>query len=316
MMWNWRMLAASGDAKFTDVIERALYNGINSGMSLDGRTYCYRNPLAFDPAGESRDRHLVDGKIRNAWYDTTCCPPNLERTFASLSGYFYSTNADGVYVHLYDNSEMNWHLHDGTALKVQQKTNYPWNGDVKITVSPATAKEFVMYVRIPGWSTKNSVKVNGKEIAGAKPGEYMAIRRRWAENDTIDLSFDMTTHLLKANPAVTEDRGRVAFQRGPIVFCMEHLDQPEHGVGMNLAGYTVLPEGATTEQFEPQLLDGVMVLTHPATISKTATDVPLYFPASTPKAPASPTTVKLIPYYAWANRESASMQVWIPYKDA
>jgi DUF1680 family protein len=316
MMWNWRMLAASGDAKFTDVIERALYNGINSGMSLDGRTYCYRNPLAFDPAGESRDRHLVDGKIRNAWYDTTCCPPNLERTFASLSGYFYSTNADGVYVHLYDNSEMNWHLHDGTALKVQQKTNYPWSGDVKLTVSPATAKEFVMYVRIPGWSTKNSVKVNGKEIADAKPGEYLAIRRRWAENDTIDLSFDMTTRMLKANPAVTEDRGRVAFQRGPIVFCMEHLDQPEHGVGMNLAGYTVLPEGATTEQFEPQLLNGVMVLTHPATISKTATDVPLYFPASTPKAPASPTTVKLIPYYAWANRESASMQVWIPYKDA
>jgi DUF1680 family protein len=316
MMWNWRMLAASGDAKFADVIERALYNGINSGMSLDGKTYCYRNPLAFDPAGESRDRHLVEGKIRNAWYDTTCCPPNLERTFASLSGYFYSTNADGVYVHLYDNSEMNWHLHDGTALKVQQKTNYPWRGDVKMTITPATPKEFVMYVRIPGWSTKNSVKVNGKEIAGPKPGEYMAIRRRWAENDTIDLSFDMTTRMLKANPAVTEDRGRVAFQRGPIVFCMEHLDQPDHGVGMNLAGYTVLPEGATMEQFEPQLLDGVMVLTHPATISKNATDVPLYFPASTPKAPASPTTVKLIPYYAWANRESASMQVWIPYKDA
>jgi uncharacterized protein len=315
MMWNWRMLAASGDAKFTDVIERALYNGINSGMSLDGKTYCYRNPLAFDPAGESRDRHLVEGKIRNAWYDTTCCPPNLERTFASLSGYLYSTSADGVYVHLYDNSEMDWHLHDGTGLKVQQKTNYPWGGDVKMTVSPAVSSEFVMYVRIPGWSTKNSVKVNGKEIAGAKPGEYLAIHRRWTENDTIDLNFDMTTHLLKANPAVTEDRGRVAFQRGPIVFCMEHLDQPDHGVGMNLAGYTVLPGGATTEHFDANLLDGVVTLTHPATISKSATDMALYFPASTPKAPESPTTVKLIPYYAWANRESASMQVWIPYKD-
>ncbi|HKO18666.1 MAG TPA: beta-L-arabinofuranosidase domain-containing protein [Acidobacteriaceae bacterium] len=316
MMWNWRMLSASGEAKFADVIERALYNGINSGMSLDGKTYCYRNPLAFDPAGESRDRHLVDGKIRNAWYDTTCCPPNLERTFASLSGYFYSTNADGVYVHLYDNSEMNWHLHDGTALKVEQTTNYPWNGDVKLTVSPSTPKEFVMYVRIPGWSAKNSVKVNGKEIAGAKPGEYLPIRRRWAENDTIDLRFDMTTHLLKANPAVTEDRGRVAFQRGPLVFCMEHLDQADHSAGMNLAGYTVLPDPATTEYFEPALLDGVMVLTHPATISKSATDMALYFPASTPKPPESATTVRLIPYYAWANRESASMQVWIPYKEA
>src|SRR5260370_30496169 len=208
---------------------------------------------------------------------------------------------------------MNWHLHDGTALKVEQKTNYPWSGDVKMTISPATPKEFVMYVRIPGWSTKNSVKVNGKEIAGPKPGEYMAIRRRWAENDTIDLSFDMTTRMLKANPAVTEDRGRGAFQRAPIVFCMEHLDQPDHGVGMNLAGYTIPLDGATAAHFEPELLDGVIVLTHPATISKSATDTALYFPASTPNAPERPTTVKLIPYYAWANRESASMQVCIPY---
>jgi len=316
MMWNWRMLAASGDAKFTDVIERALYNGINSGMSLDGKTYCYRNPLAFDPTGESRNGDQMNGKIRNAWYNTTCCPPNLERTFASLSGYFYSTNDDGVFVHLYDNSEMNWHLHDGTGLKVQQKTNYPWDGEVKITVSPATPSDFAMYVRIPGWSTKNLVTVNGKEIAGARPGEYLAIRRLWSENDTIDLDFDMTTHLLKANPAVTEDRGRVAFQRGPIVFCMEDLDQPEHDGGMNLAGYTVLPDGETTAQFEPHLLDGIMVLTHPATISKTATDTTLYFQASTPKTPENPTTVKLIPYYAWANRKPAPMQVWIPYKDA
>jgi DUF1680 family protein len=316
MMWNWRMLAASGDAKFADVIERALYNGINSGMSLDGKTYCYRNPLAFDPEGESRDRHLVDGKIRNAWYDTTCCPPNLERTFASLSGYFFSTSADGIYVHLYDNLEMNWHLHDGTALKLEQKTAYPWSGDVMMTVTPATPSEFAMYIRIPGWSTKNSVKVNGRDFAGAKPGEYLAIRRRWAENDMIELNFDMTTHLLRANPAVADDRGRVAFQRGPIVFCMEHLDQQEQDSGMNLAGYTVQADGETKEHFEPHLLDGVMVLTHPATISISAEDSALYLPASTPKAAERPTTVKLIPYYAWANREAASMQVWIPYRDA
>ncbi|GGG74716.1 glycoside hydrolase family 127 protein [Edaphobacter dinghuensis] len=316
MMWNWRMLSATGDAKFTDVMERALYNGINSGMSLDGTTYCYRNPLAFDPSGESRDRHLVDGKIRNAWYDTTCCPPNLERTFASLSGYFYSTSQDGVYVHLYDNSEMNWHLNDGTPVKVAQETNYPWSGDVKITVSPAKPGEFVMYVRVPGWSKKNSVKVNGKEFAGAKPGEYLAIRRQWAENDTIDLSFDMTTHLLKANPAVTEDRGRVAFQRGPIVFCMEHLDQADHNAGMNLAGYIVRLDGETTTHFEPELLNGVMMLSHPAMLSDISSDTGLYFSAATPKPKETATTIRLIPYYAWANRDPASMQVWIPYRDA
>ncbi|HXC95663.1 MAG TPA: beta-L-arabinofuranosidase domain-containing protein [Edaphobacter sp.] len=316
MMWNWRMLAASGDAKFTDVIERALYNGINSGMSLDGTTYCYRNPLAFDPSGESRDRHLVDGRIRNAWYDTTCCPPNLERTFASLSGYFYSTSADGVYVHLYDNSEMNWHLQDGSALKIQQKTNYPWNGDVKISVSPATPSEFTVYVRIPGWSVSNSIKVNGKEFPGAKPGKYLAIKRRWAANDTVDLNFDMTTHLLKANPAVTEDRGRVAFQRGPIVFCMEHLDQKDHAPGVSMADYTVRLDGTTATKYEPTLLDGVMTLSHPGTISKAA-DPGLYFPVENAAKPVvTPTTLTLIPYYAWANREPASMQVWIPYRDA
>ncbi|HEY6375741.1 MAG TPA: beta-L-arabinofuranosidase domain-containing protein [Edaphobacter sp.] len=317
MMWSWRMLAASGEAKFADVIERALYNGINSGMSLDGKTYCYRNPLAFDPSGNSSDRHAPEGKIRNPWYDTTCCPPNLERTFASLSGYFYSTSADGVYVHLYDNSEMTWHLHDGTGLNIKQKTNYPWSGEVKLTVSPATSSDFVMYIRIPGWSAKNMVKVNGKEFGGARPGEYLAIRRRWDANDTIDIEFDMTTHLLRANLAVTEDRGRVAFQRGPIVFCMEQLDQNDHAHGMNLADYTVYLNENTTANFEPKLLGGVMVLAHPGAINRTATDTELYFPATTAtKAEQKRSTLNLIPYYAWANREETAMQVWIPYREA
>ena len=201
-------------------------------------------------------------------------------------------------------------------MKIKQETNYPWSGEIKMTVSPASPSEFVMYVRIPGWSAKNSVKVNGQEFPGAKPGEYLAIRRRWAENDTIDLNFDMTTHLLKANPAVTEDRGRVAFQRGPIVFCMEHLDQEDRSSGTTMGDYVVETKGETVARFEPTLLDGVMVLSHPAMVSKTATDTPLYFPASTPKPPASPTTIRLIPYYAWANREPSSMQIWIPYKHA
>src|SRR5499427_6430884 len=128
MMWNWRMLMATGEAKYADVIERALYNGINSGMSLSGNLYCYRNPLSFDPSSEDQ--------IRNPWYDVTCCPPNLERTFGSLPGYFYSTSADGIYVHFYDNSELNWRLEDGTPIKIVQKTKYPWDGAVEFEVSP------------------------------------------------------------------------------------------------------------------------------------------------------------------------------------
>ncbi len=308
MMWNWRMLTASGEARFADVMERALYNGINSGMSLDGTTYCYRNPLAFDPSGDWSDRHDPEGHIRNPWYDTTCCPPNLERTFASLPGYFYSTSEDGVYVHLYDNSAMSWQLHDGNELKLVQTTNYPWEGDVKIAVTPATPSEFVMYVRIPGWSAKNVVKVNGQAIGGARPGSYLPIQRKWSQNDVIDLSFDMTPQMLKANPAVTEDRGRIAFQRGPVVFCMEHLDQVDAEQAKGLAHYSVKLDGQTTHHYEPNLLDGVMVLEHPGTITRSSADTQLYYSAAEPlTAKETPATLRLIPYYAWANRTPAAM---------
>jgi len=318
MMWNWRMLAASGEARFADEIERALYNGINSGMSLDGKTYCYRNPLAFDPAGNSVDRHSPEGDIRNPWYDTTCCPPNLERTFASLPGYFYSTSFDGVYVHLYDNSQMRWRLQDGNGLSIRQKTGYPsgypWTGKVEITVSPAAPAEFTVYVRIPGWSQHSSVKVNGKEVSGARPGEYLPIRRRWSANNSIELNFDMKTRLLESNPAVAEDRGRVAFQRGPIVFCMERLDQVSQRLDLNLSSYSVDLHASTTARFDPELLDGVMVLEHPGAISLSE-DQRLYFAVNdAAKVEEISTTVKLIPYYAWANRAPVAMQVWIPYR--
>jgi DUF1680 family protein len=314
MMWNWRMLAASGDARFTDVIERALYNGINSGMSLDGKTYCYRNPLAFDLSGNSSDRHAPEGKIRNPWYDTTCCPPNLERTFASLPGYFYSTSSDGVYVHLYDNSELHWHLQNGNGLKVQQTTNYPWEGEVRITVSPATPDEFAVFVRIPAWSEKTLVKVNGTHSGDVRAGEYLAIRRRWSAGDVIELSFDMTTRLLNANPAVNDDRGRVAFQRGPIVFCMEHFDQIDPERAMNMVGYTAHLGASTTARFNANLLDGVMVLDHPGSINHSSAENSLYYTAAdNEKVTVKPTSLRLIPYYAWANRGPSAMQVWIPY---
>ena len=305
MMWNWRMLAATGDAKFTDVIERALYNGINSGMSLDGRTYCYRNPLAFDPSSGD--------KIRNPWYDTTCCPPNLERTLASLPGYFYSTSDDGVYVHLYDSSELNWRLHDGNGLNIVQRTRYPWEGGIRLEVSPAHPAEFTLYLRIPAWSARSAVRVNGESVTAFNPGQYLAIRRRWASGDSVELSLDMTPQILRANPAVTENTGRVAFQRGPVVFCMEGLDQPTPPRQHNLAGYSVKSSGATNAAYDAALLDGVTVLEHQGSHEDMPPSSSLYFAADTPQPAAGPATLKLIPYYSWANREPSEMQVWIPY---
>jgi uncharacterized protein len=307
MMWNWRMLAASGEARFTDVVERALYNGINSGMSLDGTTYCYRNPLAFDPASGE--------KIRNPWYDTTCCPPNLERTFASLPGYFYGTSADGLYVHLYDNSELDWHLESGLPIKVQQKTNYPWDGDIQLALTPSEPAEFTLHLRIPAWAKSAKVAVNGKVVEGAKPGEYLAIHRRWSSGDAVSLNLPMAPEVLASNPRVADNLGRVAVQRGPIVYCMEQLDQQNNP---DFSEISIVVNSNSLKTFETDykanLLDGVTVLHHQGAVAEsTSKQDELYVAANQDGPKTHPANLTLIPYYAWANRQNSPMQVWIPY---
>ena len=302
MMWNWRMLAATGDAKFTDVMERALYNGINSGMSLDGTMYCYRNPLAFDPS--------TGDKIRNPWYDVTCCPPNLERTFGSLPGYFYSTSADGIYVHLYDNSDLDWHLENGTGLKIAQKTKYPWEGEVELAVTPAQPSEFTFYVRIPGWADHAQVSVNGKPVSGAVPGGYLPIRRRWAAGDVVQLKLDLAPQAIEANPRVADDTGRVAIQRGPLIYCLEEIDQP---AGTLLSEVAVNP-GRPADSFQPEfrsdLLGGMVVLHHSGTMYDRGSSDRLLYSRYSRDTKTRKVLLTFIPYYAWANRQASSMQVW------
>ncbi len=282
MMWNWRMLAATGDAKYTDVIERALYNGINSGMSLDGALYCYRNPLAFDPSNGD--------KIRNPWYDVTCCPPNIERTFGSLPGYFYSTSNDGIYLHLYDNSELDWHLEKGTGLKIRQKTNYPWDGGVDVMVTPAQASEFTFHL------------------------QYLPIQRRWSPGDMIHVQFEMTPQVVEANGRVIEDTGRVAVQRGPLIYCLEQLDQPA-GVDLTEVALDLgqKPGAQFHEELERDLLDGIMVLRHTGAVyEKPGSRDGLYYRYTTESRKARKVQLTFIPYYAWANRAATQMQVWTP----
>ena len=311
MMWNWRMLAASGEAKFTDVVERALYNGINSGMSLDGTTYCYRNPLAFDPA--AFDGFRGSPNIRNPWYDVTCCPPNIERTFSSLPGYFYSTSKDGLYVHLYDNSTLDWHLEDGTPIKVQQKTDYPWDGAVKLTVSPAEAKDFTFHVRIPAWASGASVAVNGRPESGVKPGEYLAIKRSWKSGDVVTLNFPMSTEVVASNPRVAEDRGKVAVRCGPLIYCMEQVDQA-NGVALPDALISLSQAAKFTSENKKDLLGGVVVLHHRGGVFEVSSaEAALYAPASVTPPRTKPTDLTFIPYYVWANRQPSAMQVWTPY---
>ncbi len=314
-MWNWRMLAATGEARFTDVMERALYNAINVGMSLDGTLYCYVNPL--ESSGRSDpNRHSMEGRVRNPWYEVLCCPPNIQRTLGSLPGYFYSTSQDGLYVHLYDNSLLDWHLEDGTGLKLAQKTNYPWEGTVQLTLTPAKRTEFTFYVRIPGWSPSAKVLVNGKTVKGeVNPGTYLPIRRRWQAGDKVRLELNMTPRLVAAHPRVLENIGRVAVQRGPLVYCIEQTDQPdvESLFDVSLA-VGKDPAAGFRSEFRPDMLGGIVVLRHPAVAYRgPRAEEPLYRPIGyRPERQARDVELTLIPYYAWANRNPSPMQVWIP----
>ncbi len=300
VMWNWRLLHATGDARHADVIERALYNGINSGMSLSGTLYCYRNPLAFDPT--------AGPQIRNPWYDTTCCPPNLERTFASLPGYMYSTGAEGLYVHLFHNSTLDWRLETGLPIRVEQRTEYPWDGTVRITVSPAHEAQFTVYLRIPGWSKGTRVSVGGKAVEGVEAGKYLAIKRVWRPGDVAEMQMDMTPQMVRADSRVAEDQGRVAVQRGPVVYCAEDVDQNGKGSVQDLR---IKSGGGFVVRREAGLLGGVDVLEHAgARLEASAAGDGLY--ADVAGASSRPATVRMVPYYAWANREPSGMAVWLP----
>jgi DUF1680 family protein len=305
LFWNWRMLHAWPEARFMDNFERALYNGANSGLSLDGRLYCYRNPLEL--TGNPADQ------IRNPWYDTTCCPPNLQRILASLPGYFYSTSRDGLWVHLYHASRLDWKLEDGTGLRVEQQTGYPWKGDVDLTVQPARAATFTIYLRIPAWASPAAVAVNGTPWREpVRPGTYLPLKRTWQQGDRVRLTLAVAPRLTQANPRVRENVGKVAVERGPLVYCMEGLDQPPGTHAFDWYLRADAPQWR--EEWQAAQLGGILRLEANALRpSGEAAKQPLYavYPTWT-TAKATPGRITLIPYYTFANREATPMQVWIP----
>lgn len=302
---NWlfqqRMLAATADARYAAVMERALYNGINSGMSLSGGLYCYRNPLAS--AGE---------KIRNPWYNTLCCPPNLQRTFMSLGGYFYSVSSEGgdaVWLHFYDGHALDWRLPSGLKLKAEMKTGFPWDGDVSYTVTPERAHEFTLHLRIPEWSAATRISVNGTAAIGkAAPNSYFAIRRTWKPGDVVKLSFDMGVKLIASNPRVPENYGRAAVQRGPFIYCLEQTE---------LVGFSVFDVGLTGAAFKPvrrpDLFRNMIVALEGegAGLDRPATESPLYT-YGRPSRPRKPVQLRLVPYFTFNNRGDQAYTVWMP----
>jgi len=245
VMWNWRMLLASGNGAFADMMELALYNGALSGISLDGLGYFYVNPLA------DRGMHR-----RQTWFPCACCPPNIARLLASIPGYFYSISKDGVWVHLYARSTAHL-LFEDMPLTIIQRTEYPWKGLVELILKPWDERLFSLYLRIPGWCRQPGLRINGAPAeAPLIPGSYVELRRTWKDGDKIRLSLPMPVQRILCNPMVSENADRVALKRGPIIYCLEQADNP----GVDVWNI-VLPEDTRLScHYEPNLLKGVSVL--------------------------------------------------------
>ncbi|MEK7752961.1 MAG: glycoside hydrolase family 127 protein [Acidobacteriota bacterium] len=309
-MWSWRMLSTTGEAKYTDVMELVLYNSMLSGMGLDGKTYCYTNPLRR----HGREEPLLRADSFERWPDTLtsgapncyCCPPNVSRTIASLHGWAYSTSDRAVWVNLYGGNVLKTELPDGTPLHINQETDYPWEGKIRITVTQPVGKELAVMLRIPGWAEGASLKVRGQP-AMAQPGTYAEVRRTWSAGDTIELDLNMKPRLIEAHPKVEEARNQVAVMRGPMVYCLESPDLPP---GIKPHEVALPVNARLTARHDPSLLGGVTVIeTQGRPIRSGDWSGKLYRTI----APAKPETihVKLIPYYAWNNRGVPYMTVWL-----
>ncbi len=290
--WNHRLVLLHGEGRFADVFERVLYNALLAGLSLDGKKFFYVNPLA------SRGNHH-----RQPWYWCACCPPNILRFFAKLGGYIYATSADnrGIWVLQYIGSKARINLGE-RVVRLRQVSEFPWNGRVRIYLSPEPPGRFEIYLRIPNWCRGAEIAVNGRPVLDAHVHNGFArISRTWRRGDVIDLFLPMEIHQVAAHPQVVEDRGRLAIQRGPVVYCLEGCD---HTCPLTRL---VIPRGAELRaSYNPRMLGGVVVIRGKGTY----VDAQLG-PRGALSYRISPTKITAIPYFAWDNREPGEMIVWV-----
>jgi len=308
VFWAQRMLLAERDRKYADVMELALYNGVMSGISLDGRSYFYVNPLEVWPAAaDFRNDMLAVKTSRQPWFGCACCPPNIARLIASLGQYVYSKSSSGdeLYVHLYIGSTIELEV-QGYPVKLAQQGQYPWDGQVALEVSMEQPAEFTLFLRVPGWCRQASISVNGEpvDLASLTKG-YAGIRRLWERDNRIEISLDMPVERVYSHPNIRENAGKVALQRGPLVYCLEEEDN-----GSNLQDIVLTEKTAFEAEFHPELLNGVTVLTGRGlrTAAPNQTAAPAY---TTETYPNVETTIRAIPYYAWCNRTPGEMIVWL-----
>lgn len=302
--WNERMFLLHGDAKYLDVLERTLYNGLLSGISLSGDRFFYPNPLAS-----------VGQHQRSAWFSCACCITNITRFLPSMPGYIYAQNKDNIFINLFVSNDAEIKL-PGNTVKLKQETGYPWTGRVAVDVSPDKAGNFAVNIRIPGWAinkpipsllysyldqgtVKVPITVNGRPIQYSLSKGYASIRRNWKKGDRIVIDLPMETRKLVAAPEVKADTGRFAFQRGPILYCLEGVDQSDTTVQSIVIDTSVVVQTV----YRPDMLNGITTLEMKGRL---VSNDPKY-------NPAEDRAVRAIPYYSWNNRGSGEMEVWIPY---
>ena len=309
VLWNWRMLQLTGDAKYADVMELTLYNGMLSGISLDGKSFFYTNPLSVDDDLPFRDRWSRDRVGYIAYSD--CCPPNVVRTIAEVSNYAYNISDKGLWFNLYGGNKLSTKLKDGSQIKLTQTTAYPWNGNINIKLDEAPLKEFSVFLRIPGWCKNAMLMVNGK-AADVKlvPGEYAEISRKWKAGDQLELQLPMAVKMIESNPLVEETRNQVAVKRGPIVYCLESVDLPK---GKKIADIALSPQA----NLKPQLINiansNIMSLTGAADVRNENNWANKLYKEVSLTNVNTKTNIRLIPYYAWDNRGHVNMETWIPF---
>ena len=312
--WNYRMFLLHGDAKYIDVLERSLYNNVISGIGLDGKTFFYPNPL------ESNAKYAFNygNKLsREPWFDCSCCPTNLCRFMASVPGYIYAQKQEDIYVNLFIGSKTTFKLQK-TSVVLSQQSNYPWEGNVSIQVNPTKKTDFSLCLRIPGWARNQPVpgdlyryvastpeeivvKVNGKAVAYTTREGYAVISRQWKKGDKVEYTLPMNIHRVEANEKVKDDRGKIAIERGPVVYCLEGIDNN------NNLNTIILPDNAPLSvKFQPAKLNGINEISGEAIVLEIATDG---LSVLTKKQPFT-----AIPYYAWSNRGINQMKVWLPRK--
>ncbi len=306
MLFNWRMLETTGDAKYADIVETALYNSVLSGVSLDGKKYFYTNPLRISA---DFPYTLRWPKERQEYISCFCCPPNTLRTICEAQNYAYTVGENAVYCNLYGANELNTSFGKKMPLALKQETGYPYDGLVKLTFADAPKKQAVkLCLRIPGWCDNASLKVNGEPVEiASKANTYVTVERVWKKGDVVELNLEMKAKLLESNPLVEETRNQVAVKRGPLVYCLESMDIE----GGKKIDNVLIPSDIQFTATE-QTIDGsrMKVLEGTARLADEASWTGTLY-REVGKADKQ-VKIRLIPYFAWGNRGKAEMTVWMP----